>query len=91
MYFAVSSWKLSRTKQLTAAATTAINTAMNTIDVLDQQYYVPVDQSTEGCFYFPEPELGKLVVFPGQCDENIAAVANFNLNQVIALHPRCTI
>lgn len=43
MYFAVSSWKLSRTKQLTAAATTAINTAMNTIDVLDQQYYVPVD------------------------------------------------
>ncbi|KPI92172.1 Apolipoprotein D [Papilio xuthus] len=76
----VSSWKLSRTKQLTTQATTAINSVISTIPVLDQRYYQIRDQSVTGCFYYPEPELGKPVVFPGQCDTNIAAVPNFNLN-----------
>ncbi|CAK1550414.1 unnamed protein product [Leptosia nina] len=75
----VSSWKLSRTKSLTSEATTAINTIVNRIPVLDQKYYEKNDQSAEGCFYFPEPEPGKVVEFPGKCDETIQAYPNFNL------------
>ncbi|XP_013135715.1 PREDICTED: uncharacterized protein LOC106101136 [Papilio polytes] len=76
----VSSWKLSRTKQLTTQATNAINSVINTIPVLDQRYYQARDQSAAGCFYYPEPEPGMPVIFPGQCDTTIAAVPNFNLN-----------
>ncbi|XP_045453252.1 uncharacterized protein LOC123662453 [Melitaea cinxia] len=78
--FRVWSWKLSRTKQLTPAAVTAINNVVNTIPVLNDQYYTNNDQSVEGCFYYPEPEPGLPVVFPGQCDQNIQAVPNFNLS-----------
>ncbi|CAH2094770.1 unnamed protein product [Euphydryas editha] len=78
--FRVWSWKLSRTKQLTPNAVTAINNIVNTIPVLNEQYYYNNDQSVEGCFYFPEPEPGVPVVFPGQCDQNIQAVPNFNMN-----------
>ncbi|XP_052744153.1 uncharacterized protein LOC112046433 [Bicyclus anynana] len=73
------SWKLSRTTTLTNAAVTAINTAAASIPVLDDRYYVTRDHSDQGCFYYPEPEPGKPVVFPGQCDDTIQAVANFNM------------
>ncbi|XP_045776254.1 uncharacterized protein LOC123874798 [Maniola jurtina] len=73
------SWKLSRTRQLTSAAVTAINNAVARIPVLDERYYVPRDHSNQGCFYYPEPEEGKPVVFPGQCDSSIQAVPNFNM------------
>ncbi|CAH2243005.1 jg19448 [Pararge aegeria aegeria] len=75
----VSSWKLSRTKQLTAAAATAIDRVVRTVPVLDDQYYVKSDQSDEKCFYYPEPQPGVPVVFRGQCDNSIQAVANFNM------------
>lgn len=55
---------------------------MNDIPVLDQQYYIPRDQSPESCFYFPEPEPGVTVVFPGQCNTSIPVVLDFNLNDV---------
>ncbi|CAG9789457.1 unnamed protein product [Diatraea saccharalis] len=74
-------WKLSRTKELTQSASDSINEAMAQVPVLDQRYFVPVDQSPDGCFYFPEPQSGVPVVFPGQCDENIAVVQDFNLTQ----------
>ncbi|CAH2044979.1 unnamed protein product, partial [Iphiclides podalirius] len=77
----VGSWKLSRTKQLSATAVTAINNVVNTIPVLDSRYYQAQDQSRDGCLYFPEPQPGVPVVFPGQCDETIRAVPNFNLSQ----------
>ncbi|XP_068619407.1 uncharacterized protein [Battus philenor] len=80
-YRQVSSWKLSRTKQLTAQAAAAINTAASNVPVLDQRYYVTRDQSTDGCFYYPEPQPGVPVVFPGQCDDTIAAIPNFNLSR----------
>ncbi|XP_069360734.1 uncharacterized protein [Maniola hyperantus] len=79
-YRQVWSWKLSRSKQLTNAAVTAINNAVARIPVLDEQYYVTRDHSSQGCFYFPEPEEGKPVVFPGQCrDSSVQAVTNFNM------------
>uniref|UniRef100_A0A2A4JUN1 Lipocalin/cytosolic fatty-acid binding domain-containing protein n=1 Tax=Heliothis virescens TaxID=7102 RepID=A0A2A4JUN1_HELVI len=79
-YMTVSSWKLSRTKSLSTAAAAAINNVMSNIQVLDQRYYIDRDQTPEGCFYYPEPKPGQAVVFPGQCDDNIAAVPNFDLN-----------
>lgn len=55
---------------------------MNNYNILDQSYYINRDQSAEGCFYFPEPEYGVPVVFPGQCNESIAAVPGFSMNAV---------
>ncbi|XP_045533463.1 uncharacterized protein LOC123720756 isoform X3 [Pieris brassicae] len=75
---AVLSWKLSRSKSLTTEAHTAINAVINTIPVLNQKYYERNNQSAEGCFYFPDPEPGKVVEFPGKCDQNIPAIPNFN-------------
>ncbi|XP_063628207.1 uncharacterized protein LOC134799701 [Cydia splendana] len=74
------SWKLSRSKELPAEANTAINAVIASIPVLDDRYYQTRDQSADGCFYYPVPELGVPVVFPGQCDDGIAAVPNFNLD-----------
>lgn len=80
--FTVWSWKLSRTKELTDAATNAINAKINSIDVLDQIYYQPRDQTRDGCFFYPEPVLGEPVIFPGQCDEQIPVVLDFQENSV---------
>lgn len=55
---------------------------MNTVDVVDQRYFRNMDQSPEGCFYFPEPQLDVAVVFPGQCDTTVPVVQNFNFTQV---------
>ncbi|XP_041970035.1 uncharacterized protein LOC121726651 [Aricia agestis] len=73
------SWKLSRSRQLTENAVNNINTAINAVQVLDNRYYVDNDHSDEGCFYYPEPEAGVPVVFPGLCDSTIQAVPNFNM------------
>ncbi|CAH0690320.1 unnamed protein product [Spodoptera exigua] len=76
----VSAWKLSKEKFLSSDDETAISNAMADIKVLDQRYFVSRDQSPEGCFYFPDPQPGVPVVFPGQCDDNIAAVSSFDIN-----------
>nr|QNT08914.1 polycalin [Spodoptera littoralis] len=95
-YMRVSSWKLSREKVLEAADETAISNAMNDIKVLDQRYFVKRDQDPDGCFYFPEPQPGVPVVFPGQCDDSIAAVPNFDINEFagtwheISAYPRAS-
>ncbi|XP_047994051.1 uncharacterized protein LOC125232436 [Leguminivora glycinivorella] len=75
------SWKLSRTKELSAEANATINAVIASIPVLDDRYYQIRDQSPDGCFYYPVPESGVPVIFPGQCDEGIAAVPNFSLEQ----------
>ncbi|XP_026333313.1 uncharacterized protein LOC113240270 [Hyposmocoma kahamanoa] len=75
----VFSWKLSRTKELSSTANQEINNVMSGIPVLDQQYYINRDQSPEGCFYYPEPESGVTVIFPGQCNTTIPVVEDFNL------------
>ena len=78
----VTSWKLSRTKQLASNAVAPINNVVNTVQVLEDRYYVNTDQSDAGCFYLPEPQTGVPVVFPGQCDQSIQAVLNFNMTMV---------
>lgn len=78
----VYAWKLSRSKQLTAAANIAINNVVNNVQVLDQRYFVAKDQSAAGCFYYPEPQTNVPVRFPGQCDINVPVVTGFSMQQV---------
>lgn len=75
------SWKLSRTKQLSPNASAEIDRIVNNIPVLNEQYYVKRDQTKEGCFYYPEPQPGKVVELPGQC-ENVQGISNFNMSLV---------
>ncbi|XP_026760679.3 uncharacterized protein LOC113519703 [Galleria mellonella] len=76
----VFSWKLSKTKSLSEEAKQKIDKIIEKVPVLDQKYYEPINQSREGCFYFPDPVPGKPVVFPGQCDEDLA-VPSLNLTR----------
>ncbi|XP_049878078.1 uncharacterized protein LOC126375226 [Pectinophora gossypiella] len=74
------SWKLSRTRSLSTENSTAINNVIANITVLDQRYYVTRNQTAEGCFYYPEAQEGVPVVMPGQCDQTIPVVTNFNMS-----------
>lgn len=73
---------MSRTSTLSASANTAIDSIVNGINVLDNQYYQQIDQSDTGCFYFPIPD-GNTVFFRGQCDESVQVVSQFNVERVI--------
>lgn len=81
-HFTVWSWKLSRTKQLTATSVAAINSITANIDVIDNIYYEPINQDDESCFYYPVLSPGELVTLPGQCDPTITAVQNFSAARV---------
>lgn len=62
----------------------AIDTAMEPITVLREEFFEVVDQSDYGCFYFPDLEPGEPVVLPGQCDSDsvIPVMTNFNASAV---------
>lgn len=79
MYFFISvyTWKLSRTRELSANATTEIDRVINSINVLNQRYYSRIEHTDSACFYYPEAD-GSPVVFRGQCNESIPVVTNFN-------------
>lgn len=80
------SWKLSRTKQLTATANAAINNVIATNVVLDNVYYEPIDQSDRACFHLPNLAPGEPVILPGQCDPNINAIRNFDATRVSLIY-----
>ncbi|XP_022123845.2 uncharacterized protein LOC110999209 [Pieris rapae] len=73
------SWKLSRENKLSAQATTNIDTFVNQISVLDNNLYIATDQSSRACFYYPALSPNEPVILPGQCDQDIPGVRNFNL------------
>ncbi|VVD00964.1 unnamed protein product [Leptidea sinapis] len=77
----VFSFKLSRTKALSAASNTTINNIIDTIPVLDNMYYEFIDQSDDACFYLPPFVPIDPVIFPGQCDETIPALRNFDVTR----------
>lgn len=81
----VSSWKLSRQRNLSTDSSNAINNVINSIPVLRQDYFELQGHTDEDCFYYPEPVVGEPVVFPGQCDNNIRAVPDFDLTQVSSI------
>lgn len=78
---AVFSWKLSRTPALTAEANTIINNIVSNTQGLLEEYYLPTSQSTEDCFYIPEPVPGQSVLFRGTCPSP-TLMQNFNVAQV---------
>lgn len=77
----VTSWKMSRTRELTAAAEARINAIINRVDVLNERFYEADDQSDEACFYLP-PAGPNTPIFRGQCDLSIPAVGNFRPGDV---------
>lgn len=56
---------------------------MSRVQVLEQRYYEPIDQSLEACFFLPELAPGEPVILVGQCDPNITVVQNFDAGRVI--------
>lgn len=76
------SWKLSRTRALTAAAATAINAVVSTVPVLDDRYYIVRNHTEDGCFYYPEPSSDTAVFFRGQCSDSVTVVQNFDVAAV---------
>lgn len=81
--FTVYSWKLGREPSIPELVLTDINTVIDSVQVLSQQYYVPRDHSEEACFYYPDNNGGD-VILNGQCipDAEVPAVPNFQANVV---------
>lgn len=78
----VSSWKLSRTTNLSAQAIADMNAVINQTQGLRQQYYEATDQSEDACFYVPELNVNEAPIFRGQCDENVVGLTNFDASRV---------
>ncbi|KAH9643023.1 hypothetical protein HF086_013584 [Spodoptera exigua] len=76
----VSSWKLSRTGVLSDEDKAAIDAVVEKTQGLKNTYYVETDQSSETCFFYPTIAPNSEVIIPGQCDESITGVAQFNLD-----------
>lgn len=76
------SWILSRRRQLSNESRLVIDEIINSIPVLNHEYYIEKDHSDEACFYYPEVIPGQPVSFRGQCDENIEVVTDFELENV---------
>ncbi|XP_045502895.1 uncharacterized protein LOC123699891 [Colias croceus] len=73
------SWKLSRSRTLSATGNTAINNVMSNVNVLNERYFERADQTDAGCFYFPPVNENAPVIFPNQCDMSVRAQYNFNV------------
>lgn len=78
----VYSWKLGREKELTTASNNAINLVQSVVDVLDNRYYGDTDQSSDACLILPALGPNEPVIMNGQCNPNISAVQNFNIQNV---------
>lgn len=73
---------MSRTKDISDEANNAINDVIESIQVLEEQYYEGNSQTSEDCFYFPQLEAHEPVTFFGQCDESIPVVQGFDSARV---------
>lgn len=76
----VSSWILSRAQVLDPSANDIIDPILVEIGVTRSQYR-EVQQNDPACFYLPEVDENKPVIFRGQC-ENITGMPNFSIEQV---------
>lgn len=54
---------------------------INNTKALEPQFYIPVNQSDEACFHYPE-QSGDQIILPGQCDPNIPVMQNFDAVKV---------
>lgn len=81
LIFSVWSWKLSRTRSLSANAINAIDKIIDSIQVLNSHFYESVKNSDDACFYYPAANK-EPVVFRGICDKSIEVVSNFEAEKV---------
>lgn len=79
--FTVGSWKLSRNIELSENANNIVNEVISTTQGLRQEYYQDTSHTDEACFHYPT-QTGDRVIIPGQCDDNIPAVASFDVARV---------
>lgn len=80
-YIPVWSAKHSKTRSLTDAAQNAMAPLIASSNVLYDQFYLNVDQTDATCFHYPA-KTDDEVIIPGQCDETIPVVSNFNAEDV---------
>ncbi|XP_064293123.1 uncharacterized protein LOC128682706 [Plodia interpunctella] len=79
----VYSWKLSRTRDLPSEYNDLFDSTIDNIDVLRNSYFWPVDQADDACFYLPDLQPGEPAIFPGQCDQTIPVVSNFDVERYL--------
>jgi len=77
----VGSWKLSRSGTLTTQDNAAIDAVVGATQGLSEDYYQTTDQSAETCFYYPNIALNDDIILPGQCDQTISGIPNFDVNE----------
>nr|CAB3508325.1 unnamed protein product [Spodoptera littoralis] len=77
----VGSWKLSRSGTLSPEDITAIDEVVSRTQGLNEDYYQNTDQTEETCFRYPNITLNDDIIIPGQCDQTISGIPDFNLNQ----------
>lgn len=78
----VTSWILSREPTIENQYLDAIKPVIEATQGLRDEYYINTDQGDDACFYVPEVDLDKPVVFRGQCDD-IKGVENFDIQRYL--------
>lgn len=71
----VSTWKLSRTPELTPEANVAISNIINST----QEFYVRTGETDDECFYLPD--INEPVIISGQC-ETVQGMPQFDMDLV---------
>lgn len=85
LYVSVNSWQLSRSRDgLNEESTTIIDKIVLENDDLFEDYYKDMDQTNDGCFYYPDfnDQLPEEIQLPGPCDDRISAMPNFDASAV---------
>ncbi|XP_022818056.1 uncharacterized protein LOC111350651 isoform X1 [Spodoptera litura] len=77
----VGSWKLSRSGTLATQDIAAIDAVVGATQGLSEDYYQTTDQSAETCFYYPNIAINDDIILPGQCDQTISGIPNFDVNE----------
>ncbi|MDK0812195.1 lipocalin/fatty-acid binding family protein, partial [Clostridium perfringens] len=78
----VASWKLSRTKALSANALEIMDLVIANTQALHPQYYRDTQQTDNACFYYPVLDGTETTIdLPGTCaSAAIVGMPNFNIN-----------
>lgn len=77
----MSSWKLSRNRELSDFANAAIDNIIANTQGLLQEYYIQTSQTDEDCFYLPEINESEPMIFRGQC-EDVIGIQELNMEEV---------
>ncbi|VVD00965.1 unnamed protein product [Leptidea sinapis] len=80
----VTSWKLSRTRSLSAEANAVMANVISNTRGLSEDFYEPTSQSDEACFYVPELDRDQAPLFRGQCEDiEVQGVQGFDATRFV--------